>query len=171
MTDLTPIILTRSLKATYRLMPEFLDRVRAFDDDDWTVNIANAFEAAFCAESPIMLGIALMDGQGVMRGHCIAAIETFAGKSQAFVHQLAKDKGFDHSAEETTAEVNAAVEAWAVMASNRLGTQVTHVIFSVVDAARERLFMRQGYEKGPRLMRKELGNVMATRGRVLRNIS
>ena len=90
MTDLTPIILTRSLKATYRLMPEFLDRVKAFDDDDWTVNIANAFEAAFCAESPIMLGIALMDAQGVMRGHCIAAIETFAGKSQAFVHQLAK---------------------------------------------------------------------------------
>ena len=171
MTDLTPIILTRSLKATYRLMPEFLDRVRAFEDGEWTAFIAEAFEAAFCAESPIMLGIALMDGSGVMRGHCVAAVETFAGKSQAVVHQLAKDKGFDNTSTETTGEVTAAVEAWATMAANRIGAPITHVLVSVRSEGRERLFMRQGYEKGPRLMRKELGDVIPLRGRVLRDIS
>ena len=170
MTNLTPIILTRSVKPTFRLIPEFLDRVRAFEDDGWTAFIADAFEGAFCADSPIMLGIALMDDQGVMRGHCIAGIETFAGKSQAFVHQLAKDKGFDSTPAETTAEVNAAVEAWAVMAGNRIGTPITHVFHSVKDDARERLFMRQGYEKGPRLMRKEIGHGMAVRGRKLRDV-
>lgn len=156
MAELTPIIIGRALKSSFRLMPEFLARVKAFEDGRWTEFLAESFEDAFCAGSPIMLGIALMDDQGVMRGHCVASIETFAGKSQAVVHQLAKDQGFDHSPEQTTAEVDAVVAAWAAMASGITGANITHVMISVKDAGRERLFTRQGYKKGPRLMRKEL---------------
>jgi hypothetical protein len=112
-----------------------------------------------------MLGIALIDDKGVMRGHCLAAIETFAGKSQAVVHQLAKDKGFDETPAETTAEVQSAVEAWAIMAANRLNTTIAHVLVSAKGAGRERLFEAQGYKKGPRLMRKEIGHGLAIRGR------
>jgi hypothetical protein len=150
------VIMNRQMKATYRLMPEFIERIKAFEDNDWTSSLAGAFEEAFCQGSFVMLGIALMDDDGIMRGHCVAGIETFAGKSQAFIYQLAKDQGNDGNWRETTSTVQSAVEAWAHMAGARLGTEITHVMVSLMDEKRERLFGRFGYEKGPRLMRKGL---------------
>lgn len=154
--SLNVVILNRSIKGTYMLMPEMLRRIKAFEDDDWTSALAESFEDAFCHASPIMLGIALVDDDGVMRGHCVAGMETFAGKSQPVIYQLAKDQGYDEGGAVTTSDVESAVETWAQMTAARAGLNISHVMIAVKDEKRERLFERFGYEKGPRLMRKEL---------------
>jgi hypothetical protein len=167
MASLTPIVVHRRQKGTYRLMPELLERIKAFEPNEWTVNLSEAFEEAFCQGSTIMVGLALVDDQGVMRGHCVAGMETFAGKTQPIIYQLAKDQGFDESPTATTSEIEAAVEAWAQMSAAHNRLDISHVFISVLDEKRERLFERFGYEKGPRLMRKELGNGLAIRRRIV----
>lgn len=158
MPGLAPIIVDRRQKGTFRLIPELLERIKAFEPNEWTVNLSAAFEEAFCQGSTIMLGIALVDDQGVMRGHCVAGMETFAGKTQPIIYQLAKDQGHDQAAASTTASVEDIVEAWAKMSAASNNLDISHVFISVLDEKRERLFERFGYEKGPRLMRKELNN-------------
>jgi len=153
---LNVVILNRQIKGSFMLVPEMLRRIRTFEDGDWTSALADSFEEAFCQGSQIMLGIGLVDSKGVMRGHCVAGMETFAGKTQPVIYQLAKDPGHDGDGAGTTANVEAAVETWAQMAAGRLGLSISHVMIAVKDEKRERLFERFGYEKGPRLMRKEL---------------
>ena len=150
MNGLIPLVMHRKIETSWILMPEFLRRVKAFaEGETWTERAADCFELAFAAGRNEMLGLALM-GEGRMHGHLIAGIESMLGERYAVVYQLHKDKGADDAGIETTQRCQDLVDGWAIVQG------VTRCTVSVVNEARERLFLRHGYEEGPRLLHRDL---------------
>lgn len=159
MSELVFYPMRRSLKGGFVLLPEFLQRIEKFEDSDWCSRLAERFEDSFCKDNDLMLGVALMDG-GRMRGHLIAGVEALLGTATVLVYQYAKDQGFDDDASKTNRELERMLEAWAVSIMANKKINMTHISILCKDEPRERLFGFFGYEKGPRLMRKEIGNGM-----------
>jgi hypothetical protein len=151
MSGLAPIVLHQQIESSWLLMPEFLRRVKAFAMDEvWTERAVDRFKQAFARGKSEMLGIALVGEDRMMHGHLLAGIETMLGEPFAVVYQLGKDKSFDSEGIETTQRCQDLVDGWALT----LG--VTKCTVSVLDERRERLFLRHGYEKGPRLLHRDL---------------
>lgn len=147
----------RTLKGSFILLPEFLQRVEKFDAaNDWCRDLAKRFEDSFCRDDNLMLGIALMDG-GKMVGHVVVGIEAVMGQVAPMVYQFAKDQGNDDDPNGTNTELERMIEGWAVALMTERKLRIDYIVCAVKDEPRERLFSAFGYERGPRLMRKKIG--------------
>jgi hypothetical protein len=148
----------RRLKGSYIVLPELLQRIEAFDGNGWCRKLAERVEKSFCADDNLMLAIAVMSDEGKMIGHVVAGLELMLGQATVLVYQFAKDKGADPEPLETNQELQRMIEGWAVSLASAKGIEINHVTIMCKDEKRERLFQKFGYESGPRVMRKEIGN-------------
>jgi hypothetical protein len=152
MMALTPIVMHPKIDTCWLFMPEFLHRVEEFGrNEEWTARAKERFQAAFArGTGREMLGIMLVDDTGRAHGHCLAGVETMLGEPFVIVYQLGKDKGYDKGWARTTQRCQDMVDSWAMT----LG--ITKCSVSVANNARQRLFLRHGYEVGPRLLHRDV---------------
>lgn len=158
MPEINFLPIRRRLKGSFILLPEILQRISLFDDNGWCGQLADRVEKSFCADDDLMLAVAVMNKEGKIIGHVVAGLELVLGQATVLVYQFAKDKGQDPEPLETNRELQSLLEGWAISLGSTKNLEINHVTMMCKDEKRERLFQRFGYESGPRIMRKEIGN-------------
>lgn len=88
------VVMDRSCKAAYLLLPQLLEAVRKFEfkygDKTRAQRMADMVEASFCSEEPWMPAAVVLGDGGRIVGHGVASIESVVGTRYLYVAQIHK---------------------------------------------------------------------------------
>lgn len=90
------VIMDRSSKGTYLLVPQLLEGIRHFElkygDATRAQTLVDGFESSYCSDQPFMPAAVVVDPDGRIVGHGLASIEYVLGTKYLYVAQIHKQK-------------------------------------------------------------------------------